>query len=83
MKKAILLAGLSLFLAGCSLSVTQEVNPTPTPEIQTPDTKKENTNMKQYNNPPTMAIDKNKTYIVSMETSKGTMVFELFAKATP
>lgn len=86
MKRAMLLVLSSLFLSGCSLSVTQEANPTPTPEIKTQDTRKENVNMKQYkqyDNPPAMAIDENKTYTAVMETTKGKMTFELFVKETP
>jgi cyclophilin family peptidyl-prolyl cis-trans isomerase len=40
-------------------------------------------NAKQYSNPPAMTIDKNKKYFATMETSKGTMKFELFAVETP
>lgn len=39
--------------------------------------------MKQYTTAPAMSIDKSKTHTATMETSKGTMTFELFAKETP
>jgi peptidyl-prolyl cis-trans isomerase B (cyclophilin B) len=38
---------------------------------------------KQYNAPPAMQIDPNKTYTATMETSKGTIVLDLFAKDAP
>jgi cyclophilin family peptidyl-prolyl cis-trans isomerase len=38
---------------------------------------------KSYNQPPAMTIDQNKTYIVTMKTSKGEMKFTLFTKETP
>ncbi len=38
---------------------------------------------KQYNSPPAMAIDSNKTYTATIVTDKGTMVVGLFAKDTP
>lgn len=92
MKKGLIIIGLSMFLAGCNLSVSQE-NQTPT---VTPDNKKiqgaetsntnlpkENNTMKQYPEAPTMTIDKNKTYTATMETTKGTMTFNLLAKETP
>lgn len=38
---------------------------------------------KQYSAPPAMQIDPNKTYTATMETSKGTIVLDLFAKEAP
>ena len=38
---------------------------------------------KQYNTPPTMAIDANKKYTATLETSRGTIVCELFTKDAP
>ena len=38
---------------------------------------------KQYSAPPEMKIDPNKTYTATMETSKGTIVLDLFAKEAP
>src|SRR5262245_35170954 len=38
---------------------------------------------KQYNAPPAMQIDPNKSYTATMETSKGTIVLDLFAKDAP
>jgi len=83
MKKIMFLAILGIFLAGCNLSVTQETNPTPTPETKIQNTKKENTNMKQYPNPPQATIDKNKNYTAIMDTTKGKITLELFVKETP
>lgn len=40
-------------------------------------------NIKQYPNPPAMTIDKNKKYFATIETSDGTMKFELFVSETP
>lgn len=39
--------------------------------------------MKQYPNPPPLTIDKNKTYVASLDTSKGKIRIELFPKETP
>ncbi|GAB4486527.1 MAG: peptidylprolyl isomerase [Anaerolineales bacterium] len=39
--------------------------------------------MKEWSNPPAMVIDPKKKYSATMETEKGTMVFELFADKTP
>lgn len=39
--------------------------------------------MKQYNQPPSMTIDPNKTYIVKIDTTKGPMTIRLFAKEAP
>jgi peptidyl-prolyl cis-trans isomerase B (cyclophilin B) len=38
---------------------------------------------KQYDKPPEMKIDKNKTYIATIETDAGTMVAELYPKIAP
>ena len=38
---------------------------------------------KSYSSPPQMAIDANKNYTATLETSKGTIVCELFAKDAP
>ena len=37
----------------------------------------------QWDNPPEMQIDTDKTYSISMETSKGTIEIDLFAKDAP
>src|SRR5688500_14137287 len=37
-------------------------------------------NTKQYSAPPEMVIDQNKTYVATIETTKGTLKAELFAK---
>ena len=46
-------------------------------------TSMEQTNTKTYASAPAIQIDTNKTYTASMETSKGTMKFNLFASETP
>ena len=38
---------------------------------------------KQWNSPPPMTIDPKKNYTATMETSKGTIEIELFAKDAP
>ena len=38
---------------------------------------------KQYSSPPAMAIDPNKTFTATFETSKGTVVCELYPKEAP
>jgi peptidyl-prolyl cis-trans isomerase B (cyclophilin B) len=38
---------------------------------------------KQYSAPPAMSIDTSKTYTATLETSRGTIVCELFAKDAP
>jgi len=38
---------------------------------------------KQYNAPPAMQIDPNKTYTATFETSRGTIVCELYPKEAP
>src|SRR5712691_2733795 len=38
---------------------------------------------KQYSSPPAMAIDPNKKYAATLETTKGTIVCDLFAKDAP
>src|SRR3954469_11176467 len=38
---------------------------------------------KQYSAPPAMTIDTNKNYTATFETSRGTIVCELFAKDAP
>jgi peptidyl-prolyl cis-trans isomerase B (cyclophilin B) len=38
---------------------------------------------KQYSNPPAMTIDPNKRYTATIETSRGTIVCDLFAKEAP
>ncbi|MBI5346532.1 MAG: peptidylprolyl isomerase [Chlamydiae bacterium] len=40
-------------------------------------------NMGKYKNPPKMEITQNKQYRAVMETSKGSLKIELFAKETP
>jgi peptidyl-prolyl cis-trans isomerase B (cyclophilin B) len=39
--------------------------------------------MKQWNNPPEMQIDAEKSYTLSMETNRGTIEFELYPQHAP
>ena len=38
---------------------------------------------KQYSSPPQMGIDANKTFVATLDTSKGKIVVDLFAKEAP
>lgn len=57
--------------------------PAPKPEPQKEVTVNTNTTGKQWSTPPEMKIDVNKTYTATIETSKGSMKLELFAKEAP
>jgi len=57
-----------LLLGGCAKGT-----PEPTPSA----------NPKQYSSPPSMVIDTNKQYTATIETEKGNIVLELFAKDVP
>lgn len=62
---------LSIFLAtGCA---SQALQPTPSP-VSKP---------KTYSKPPPMVIDTSKQYTATIETDKGNLVLELFAKDVP
>jgi len=70
-----LLSMTGIVLLGCS---SESKNPTgTTPSSTQPSTPK------QYSAPPAMQIDVNKKYTATMETEKGTIVIELFAKDAP
>ena len=59
-------------------------NNTPSKEITVTDNSASTSAVKkQYAKAPAMQIDTTKTYEATMETSKGTMVFSLFADETP
>jgi peptidyl-prolyl cis-trans isomerase B (cyclophilin B) len=86
-----LLAAAVLLPAGLLASCSEQETTTTTPEltgqapsgwVQLPKEVGENEKM-QWNSPPEMMIDKSKEYRAIMETEKGTMVLELFAKDVP
>jgi len=64
---------ISLALLSCAESAPQSPAPQATPEAQP----------KTYSAPPPMSIDTNKTYTAIIETEKGEMVAELFARDVP
>jgi len=68
---------LAVFLVG-KPSITQESVKGEETTMQTT-----NSEAKQWPQAPEMTIDTNKNYTAVMQTSKGTMRFELFAKETP
>ena len=62
---------------------TSEPVPTPKPTA-TPVPEPKEPSMKQYNSPPAMTIDPNKSYTATLELGKGgEIVIELFAKEAP
>lgn len=67
---------LILMLGGCSEQSPDPI-PTPTPTPATPSTPK------SYTSPPPITIDVDKTYTAIIETEKGDLVLELFAKDVP
>src|SRR5438105_3866111 len=99
MNKVYLFAGIAfvvivvgaLYFRGKSEKIQK--NPTPTPIVQeimpsaTPSTTLKNITTpmktKHYDSAPTMTIDPNKTYIVTLTTDKGAMRLTLFAKDAP
>jgi len=80
MKRYVLsLLALVALLAGCSTQVTPTPTPTPTP-TQTPSP---TPTIKLYSAPPPMIIDTSKHYTAIIETVKGNITLELFAKDVP
>ncbi len=63
-------AGVALLLASCG-GQAPEPEPAPTPKPKT------------YASPPSMVIDTSKQYIATIETEKGNLVLELFARDVP
>ena len=81
----LLLLVLIALLAGCGTQVTPTptLTPTPTPvptPIQTPSP---TPTIKHYAAPPPMTIDTSKNYTAIIETVKGNITLELFAKDVP
>ena len=80
-----------LLAASCGGSAPEPVpapSPAPTPApapmpVQPPPEPAVKPKPKTYNAPPPMIIDTSKKYTAFMETEKGTMVLELFAKDVP
>ncbi|MFH1647045.1 MAG: hypothetical protein ABID71_05055 [Chloroflexota bacterium] len=79
-------------LLGVSCGGSAEVNiyqseqpkePAPAPAATPPTEKAPEVKMMQWDAPPPMTIDKNKKYTANIETEKGTLVLELFAKDVP
>jgi len=66
--EGITIIGVVLLLASCG---GQAPEPAPTPKPKT------------YSSPPPMVIDTSKQYIATIETEKGNLVLELFAKDVP
>ncbi len=62
---------LGAVIAGLACSSSSEPDPTPTP------------GRKSYSAPPPMTIDASKSYTATLETAKGDIVLELFAKDAP
>jgi cyclophilin family peptidyl-prolyl cis-trans isomerase len=88
MKKYVLsLLVLVALLAGCSTQVTPTPTPTPTATpVHTPtpsQTSSPTPTIKQYAAPPPMLIDTSKNYTAIIETVKGNITLELFAKDVP
>lgn len=79
----IMLAAGVLVAASCAgqpskpASATVTPAPAPTTQAATP------AKPKTYSSPPPMTIDKNKKYTATIETVKGNLVLELFAKDVP
>jgi peptidylprolyl isomerase len=81
----LLLLALVALLAGCSTQVTPTPTPTPKPTpvptpIQTPPP---TPTIKHYTAPPPKTIDTSKNYTAIIETEKGNITLELFAKDVP
>ena len=76
-----LLLVLVALLAGCSTAVTPTPTPTPKPTptpVPTP-----TPTIKHYSTPPPILIDTGKHYTAIIETVKGNITLELFAKDVP
>jgi len=77
MKQTTILIGIILFLAiGVFFLGTK-------PASKTPENEEVMINAKQWENPPEMQVDSSKNYSATIETSKGTIKVELFAKEAP
>ena len=77
-KRLPLIIGIFLFIPGAFLATScggQAEEPTPE---SAPKTK-----FKSYSSPPAMVIDTSKQYTATIETEKGNLVLELFAKDVP
>ncbi|HJX12095.1 MAG TPA: peptidylprolyl isomerase [Dehalococcoidales bacterium] len=83
----LVLTGLLAVSCGGSASAPPAASPAPSPApapAATPPTEKApEVKMMQWNAPPPMTIDKNKKYTATIDTEKGTLVLELFAKDVP
>jgi peptidyl-prolyl cis-trans isomerase B (cyclophilin B) len=71
------IVSVALVFASCAgQAPKQEPTPSPTPASSQPKSK-------TYSAPPSMVINKSKKYIATIETAKGNLVLELFAKDVP
>jgi len=75
----VLLLVLVALLAGCGTAVAPTATPTPMPSPTPSPTK----TPRLYSAPPPMIIDTNKNYTAIIETEKGNITLELFAKDVP
>lgn len=71
----VLISALTVALASCAPSPEPGARPTPTPSPPPA--------RKVYTSPPAMVIDPSKKYTAILETEKGKIVVELFAKDVP
>jgi len=76
-----------LLIAGCSTPGAEKPSPTPastpTPTVTPKPTPSPTPKPKFYSAPPPMLIDKNKNYTAIIETAKGNITLQLFAKDVP
>lgn len=76
-----------LLIAGCSTPGAEKPSPTPastpTPTVTPKPTPSPTPKPKLYSAPPPMLIDKNKNYTAIIETAKGNITLQLFAKDVP
>lgn len=77
----------ALLIAGCGSTGAEKPSPTPastpTPTVTPKPTPSPTPKPKLYSAPPPMLIDQNKNYTAIIETAKGNITLELFAKDVP
>lgn len=73
----------ALLIAGCSSTTTPTPTPTKTPLTTPAATLVPTKTPKLYSAPPPMIIDTNKNYTAIIETAKGNITLELFARDVP
>jgi cyclophilin family peptidyl-prolyl cis-trans isomerase len=72
----------TLLVVSCGESAPEPTT-TPTPAPETEPSSVPEVKVMQWDSPPPMTIDTSKKYTAIMETEKGTLVLELFAKDVP